>query len=373
VPLTVIGLFAILMLPWALKFLWAPLLDKYYCIKYGKRKSWYVPAQILMILLLGLIFYIQVKNYPILLFVITIFLLIITATHNLATNAYIIEQSTTDRLRFGNYAQVVGTALGSFIGGGLFLIIYARFGWQLSVLELVIVSCVLLIIQVYSHENNQLKPLRSDNELNRHNNVNYFINFFKTKNTRYLLYLCLVYRGCEGIVMGMQQPFLVDQHITADLIGKVMGTSQLTLGLLASGIVTCMLNKYKESSWLLILGILRSICYVSFYLLSYFMVKSVGLIFLCVVINMACRSMEMVVLYTFFMKNCKFQKTATDIAILICCEIMIYSLGMMLSGYLVIFLGYSGLFLLGSILSIIATIVATCICRKIIFLNIPRL
>lgn len=364
VSLTIIGLFGGLMLPWALKFLWAPLLDKHYSKYYGKRKSWFVLAQLLILLLLFLIYYIRSEKYPGLLFSSILILLISSATHYMATSAYILEQMPSKLLQFGNYAQVVGTACGSFIGGGLFLIIYARFGWHNAILSILILSAILFFVQLNAREDNIL-----DTNLHLTNAKPSVLNFIKRGNMRHLLYFCLIYRGCEGLVMGMQQPFLVDQHISVDIIGKVMGISGLTLSLLASGFASLMLKKQTETVWLLILGVLRSFCYLLLGAISYFKITFLVLIFGCVTVNMALRSMEMVVLYTFFMKNCDSKQVATDISILLCSEIIIYSLGIMLSGYLVKVLGYTGLFVLGGNLSFITTAICAYIIYKIIFMD----
>ena len=362
VSLTIIGLFGSLMLPWAFKFLWAPLLDRYYSVKFGKRKSWLIPLQILMLICLIIIYNISPNQHAELLFGIIIALLICAATHYLATSAFILEQVNSDQLRFGNYAQVVGIALGSFTGGGLFLIAYPQLGWQNSVLTLVIVNLILLVIQSLVQER------AAQIEENKENRPS-LISFLKRKNTRNLLYLCLIYRGCEGLVMGMQQPFLVDKQIEISLIGKVLGISGLSLSLFASFLVSIFLSNNRENIWLLILGIMRSICYLALAALAYFAISSQAWIFGVVVTNMACRSMEMVVLYTFFMQNCELKQSATDISILLCAEIIIYSAGMMLSGYLAKLLGYSGLFAIGSMLSLISTAICAYIIYKIIKRN----
>ncbi len=362
VSLTIIGLFGSLMLPWAFKFLWAPLLDRYYSVKFGKRKSWLIPLQILILICLMIIYNISPNQHSELLFGIIIALLICAATHYLATSAFILEQVNSDQLRFGNYAQVVGTALGSFTGGGLFLIAYPQLGWQNSVLTLVIINLILLVIQSLVQER------AAQIEENKENRPS-LISFLKRKNTRNLLYLCLIYRGCEGLVMGMQQPFLVDKQIAISLIGKVLGISGLSLSLFASLLVSIFLSNNRENIWLLILGIMRSICYLALAALAYFAISSQAWIFGVIVTNMACRSMEMVVLYTFFMQNCELKQSATDISILLCAEIIIYSAGMMLSGYLAKLLGYSGLFAIGSMLSLISTAICAYIIYKIIKRN----
>jgi MFS family permease len=355
-----IGLFGSLMLPWAFKFFWAPFLDKYSMGFYGRRKTWFLFAQLMMFFLLVLICYISPQKHPELLFASVVILLICSATHYLASSAYILEQLPSHQLRFGNYANVVGTACGSFIGGGLFLLIYSHFEWKIAVLSITLISFVLCLFQFKIEEHGVMNIGNLSTPS--------IVSFFRRKNTRLLLYVCLVYRGCEGLVMGMQQPFLVDNHIKLSTIGEVMGISGLTVSLLASGIMSLLLK--NETKCLIVLGLLRSSCYLSLAILAWLNIGNLYLIFGCVVINMAVRAMEMIVLYTIFMKNCDFKQVATDISILLCAEVIIYSLGIMLSGYLVGLLGYGGLFFLGSNLSLVTTFICAYLVYRVMPTNI---
>ena len=47
VSLQMIGLSGFLLIPWALKFLWAPVVDKYFVTKWGRSRSWILPLQLI--------------------------------------------------------------------------------------------------------------------------------------------------------------------------------------------------------------------------------------------------------------------------------------------------------------------------------------
>ena len=57
VSLTVIGFSGLLAIPWALKFLWSPYVDKYHSSRLGRSRSWILPMQALAVLLLIIILY----------------------------------------------------------------------------------------------------------------------------------------------------------------------------------------------------------------------------------------------------------------------------------------------------------------------------
>ena len=54
VSLSKIGFTSLLVLPWALKFLWAPFLDRVYWPKLGRRRTWILAMQLAATILLAL-------------------------------------------------------------------------------------------------------------------------------------------------------------------------------------------------------------------------------------------------------------------------------------------------------------------------------
>ena len=57
-PLSVIGLSGLLAMPWALKFLWAPFVERHFSARIGQRRSWILPMQMLALLsLLAIAFF----------------------------------------------------------------------------------------------------------------------------------------------------------------------------------------------------------------------------------------------------------------------------------------------------------------------------
>ena len=45
ISLQMIGMLGLLLLPWVVKFMWAPFVDRYYIKRIGKRKSWFMGLQ----------------------------------------------------------------------------------------------------------------------------------------------------------------------------------------------------------------------------------------------------------------------------------------------------------------------------------------
>ena len=114
------GLLAGLAAPWMFKFLWAPVVDRWWSPRFGRRRSWIVPLQALLVLaclaaaavhdqvwlLLGLVF---VMN-------------LLAATQDVAVDGLAVDLLGKDDLGPGNAVQVVGYKLGMILGGGCFLL-----------------------------------------------------------------------------------------------------------------------------------------------------------------------------------------------------------------------------------------------------------
>lgn len=355
--LAMIGLLGCLMIPWAFKFLWAPWLDRYYKTSWGKRKTWILPTQCCLVLFLFMLLWIQPNQHAFILLFLLFCVSFFAATQDIASGAYVIEQLNTESRPFGNYAQVIGTTLGSAAGGALILFCYGYLGWTMSVACIVLLAMFFLSLLFFIPENKQAEFIQRD--------IPSLSNFWKRPNARHLLYMCLIYRGCEGLIMGMQQPFLVDLHIPVSTIGLIMGAGNLTIGLIAAGVAGLMFKPLGGTRLLIILGTLRSLAYLGLFAIALFDISNLVLIFAIIIINMATRLMEMVTLYTIFMNQCSSQQAATDFSILVCGELIIYMTGIGLSGYLAEHLGYTGLFLLASLLSIPSVIISSLILQKV--------
>ncbi len=103
-----IGLATMLALPWALKFLWAPLVDRHGWAKVGLRRSWILPLQAIMVIALLIISMLSDKAaMPVLLgcvFVINL----LAATQDIATDGLAVDILSAKERGLANGVQVAG-------------------------------------------------------------------------------------------------------------------------------------------------------------------------------------------------------------------------------------------------------------------------
>ena len=125
-----VGLATALALPWSLKPLWAPLIDRYGSARIGRRKSWILPLQALLAVTCFAAAKVPPSEglAPILWLVLTMNLL--AATMDIAVDGFAVDVLSTRELGHGNVAQVVGYKAGMLTGGGLLVWASGTIGWS---------------------------------------------------------------------------------------------------------------------------------------------------------------------------------------------------------------------------------------------------
>ncbi len=351
--LATIGSLGVLMLPWIIKFLWAPWVDRFQPKFLGPRKGWIVPLHLCVVGLVVIFAFLDPAKDIHLFFPLAMTLALMSATQDIATDGYAVEHLTADQLAFGNAIQGGSIAAGVLIGGASTLFFYDYFGWTVAVLiaaglaflSLVPFLCVAETVGRVDQALGQPVPSRPS-----------LLNFLKRKEARSLLYFALIFRCSEGLVKAMEQPFMVDKGLSLSALGLLSGGAAATVGLGGAAIAALLIANTGLKRFLWGIGLSRTVCFVGFFVAAFLVTVSpwflVGLSFL----NTVIRYMELVGLYSLFMKGSSKGQAATDFTFLACANLFVYMLGSMLSGVIARSYGYEVLFGLASVLSLIGIV-----------------
>ncbi|AQR65656.1 hypothetical protein BXU06_11790 [Aquaspirillum sp. LM1] len=118
VSLETLSLLPLASLPWIVKFLWAPLLDNYWSPRFGRRKSWIIPAQCLQGCLLVVIALLPFNTATTSILMVVIFVsCMVGSTQDIATDGLAADLSHGKTLVNANAVQVGGLAGGMLLGG----------------------------------------------------------------------------------------------------------------------------------------------------------------------------------------------------------------------------------------------------------------
>ena len=153
---TAIGLFGAAATPYAVNFLWAPLLDHARIpvlgARLGRRRSWIVLAQVLLVLAIGAMALGDPAARPEALAAAAFAVALVSATQDVAIDAYRIEALEPERQGAGAAAAVLGWHLGAFASGAGVLYLAAAASWQTAYLAAAGLVCVLMAVPLAARE-----------------------------------------------------------------------------------------------------------------------------------------------------------------------------------------------------------------------------
>ncbi|MBC8339855.1 MAG: AmpG family muropeptide MFS transporter [Rhodospirillales bacterium] len=134
VSLTAIGLFSLVRMPYTLKFLWAPLIDRVrlpvISDRLGRRRSWALVSQILlMVSIFGLALSSPAEN-PWLTAFFALLVAFASASQDIVIDAYRVEVLADDEQGAGAGAIVLGYRMGMLTAGAGALWLAAAFSWS---------------------------------------------------------------------------------------------------------------------------------------------------------------------------------------------------------------------------------------------------
>lgn len=129
--LSQLGMVQLMALPAALKFLWAPLIDSWGRTANSHYKNWLMLAQASMVLTLLGVGFLQPSIHLQSLLIILFCFAVLTATQDLALDALSCKVFSPDQRASVSLLQVGCGLVGNMIGGGLVLILYPHWGWQM--------------------------------------------------------------------------------------------------------------------------------------------------------------------------------------------------------------------------------------------------
>lgn len=215
--LTSIGLIQLVKLPWILKFLWAPLIDKSEG-EIKKYKKWIFSSELFYAIIILATAFLNIQTD----FKLIIFFLVIaftaSATQDIATDAFAILVLKKEERSLGNGLQSAGSFLGTVTGSGLLLVIYHYFGWKYLLFALSgFVILALIPLKIYKPQN------LSYDKPGTNISFNDIVLFFKQKTIwKRVVLLLFFYSGLIGILT-MLKPWLVDLGYSIKEIGIYSG------------------------------------------------------------------------------------------------------------------------------------------------------
>lgn len=326
-----IGLSNLLALPWALKFLWAPVIDRVP----GHRRRVILPLNIAAAtFLVGLS---QVAPGSVGPLVLVVFLCnLAAATQDIATDGYAVELLDERDRGLGNGVQVAGYRLGMVVGGGVLLAAFASLGWSHTFLAaatlLLGASLPLWFAPAAPREAPPERPSFAAAQLHR---------WFAEPGAGRWLALLVAYKVGDALGTGMVKPMLVDMGQDIGTIGRVLGLYGSLAGMtgaLLGGLLVQRLGRRLALSLFAGGQVLTMLAYAGLAL------AGPGWLVPVSVAEHFCSGMATAALFTAMMDACRRDRAGVDYTVQASVVVIAQGLGAVFSGYSAARLGYAGHF-----------------------------
>ena len=132
ISLATIGLFALIQFPYTWKFLWSPLLDRFAfpLVSLGRRRGWIFITQALLLVIIALLGRLSPATELGTIVWLAALLAFVSATADIALDAYRRELLTDRELGLGNSVHVNTYRIAGLVPGSLSLILADHFPWE---------------------------------------------------------------------------------------------------------------------------------------------------------------------------------------------------------------------------------------------------
>ena len=244
---TSIGLFAAVATPYALKFLWAPLMDAMpfpvLSKWFGRRRGWILATQIALTLsIIGLGFADPSIN-PWHTALMAVIVAVCSASQDIVVDAYRVEILSKEEQGIGAAMVQYGYRLGMLASGAGALALADHVSWTATYLIMAVLMVIGMLTILFSPEPaasaQVVVPARSD--WLRETLIAPFANFMTNRSWLLILLFIIFYKLGDAFLGIMTNPFLLEIGFTKTQIAgvvKVYGLIATLLGVFLGGIMT---------------------------------------------------------------------------------------------------------------------------------------
>ena len=357
--LAVIGYSSLLALPWGLKWLWAPLVDRTGS-RLGRRRGWIIPLQLLAVAVItalavlpSLLPGMGQEGALGLMAGAVLLTNLLAATQDVATDGLAVDLLDESERGHGNGVQVAAYRIGMVVGSSALMVCYEELGWMTTFLSM---SALLLLSTLPIVRAQEPSPPPTVDQ------VSYLAawQFIHRPQVALWLALAALYKLGDALGSPMIRPMLVDAGWSPSQIGVVVGSGGSVAGLIGALLGGVMASRGRLSA-LTVAGLAHAVLMAawawpaSLGLVAYD--DGMVLLFFCLIsVEHITGGMATVALFTAMMDACDRRTGATDYTTQASLVVFVTGLGSGVSGVSAEGFGYSGHFLFAGGLCAVGTL-----------------
>jgi PAT family beta-lactamase induction signal transducer AmpG len=345
INLHTIGIFSLIGVPYTLKFLWSPFMDRFVPPWLGRRRGWIILVQLVLFIGITCMGFSSPAYALASIAGLAFFVAFSSASQDIVIDAYRTDLLTEEERGAGTAASIVGWRIGVLVSGALALVLSDSIGWQSTYLLMAGFMVVGIVGAVCAPE--------PDSAVTAPKSMREAVwgpltDFFGRPSAWMLLLAIILYKLGDAYAGTLTSVFFIKLGFSAGDVGKInkgLGLVSLLTGAAIGGSLMVRLGLFRS---LLFFGVLQLVSNLSFMVLAW-IGKSYAAMAFAVGFENLSSGMGTAAFVAFLMSLCNRRYTATQYALLS----SLASLGRVFiaptSGYVVESIGWAKFFLLASL------------------------
>ncbi len=266
VDLKTIGLFSLIGIPYTVKFLWSPFMDRFVPPFLDRRRGWIALCQIVLALTIGLIGFQDPKNAALSVAMLALFTAFASASQDIVIDAYRTDVLESRERGLGSAIFVTGYRIGMLISGAFAMILSDHIGWHHTYLVMACIMGLNILSTLFASRPSQaVSPPKDLQDAV----IGPLRDFFGRRSALMFLLAIILYKLGDAYAGTLTTAFLIrGAGFTASEVGAInkgFGLFALILGAMAGGAIMVRMRLFHA---LLIFGIFQALSNLSFILVD---------------------------------------------------------------------------------------------------------
>ena len=349
VSLTEIGLLGLVTLPYTVKFLWAPLVDRYALPFLDRRRSWILIFQLLLILAICSMAAFDPVNRPGVLAAMAVLVALFSASQDICVDAYRTDILEEYQRGSGSAVFVSGYRLGMIMSGGLAMVLAGHhIPWPLIYCTMALAMCVGIgAVVIAPPAPSHIRPPATLQQA-----IVAPLKQILLRDRGWLVIaFVIIFKLPELMADRYTTPFLIDLKIPMDTIGwirQTFGLAVMIAGTLAGGWLVGRAGLYR-SLW--IVGVLQPVTNLAFFALAHYP-ESRGVLVGVIGVESFCIGLVTAAFGAYLMSQCDPRYSAFQFALLSSAMAITRVIGVVPAGRFAQAYGWSAFFSLTIVVAI---------------------
>jgi len=309
---TQIGIVSYVAIPYLLKFLWAPLLDRYPLPLLGRRRGWILVAQAALAATMALLAFQQPSVSLVGISACALAIVFLSATQDIVIDAYRADVVTPAERGPAVTASTVGYRTAAYVAPAVALVLADHVGWRPALLVVAVLMALFAFATVLAPEPDYRAPPPASL---RESVLGPLRALLGTPGARSLLALVMIFKLGDAFSLKLFTPFMMDVGFSKTEIGvviKIIWVGAAVGGSILGGVWMVRLGLLRA---MLLFGVMQAVSNLAYFGLA-LAGKNYPVMYAAVVIEHLTHAMGNVAVVALMMALCDVRFSATQYALL---------------------------------------------------------